>query len=71
MAGQSAAMARGKRWGPPRTLRPEDEAELVRLYVSGGYTYRELAEMFGVSFGVARNAVYRVTRPLTYYTPRR
>jgi DNA invertase Pin-like site-specific DNA recombinase len=71
MAGQAAAMARGKRWGPPRTLSAETESRLVRLYLSGGYTYIAIAQKFGVTPSVARCAVMRVTTPLAYYTPRR
>lgn len=71
IAGQSAAMARGKRWGPPRVLSPRDEASLVRLYRAGGHTVSGLASRFGVTYGVARSAVLRATDPLAYYTPRR
>lgn len=69
MAGQAAAMARGKRWGPPRTLAAADERRLVKLWRSG-YTVSDLAKKFGVSYGVARCAVLRADRPLDYYTPR-
>lgn len=71
IAGQVAAMSRGKRWGPPRTMSPRDEARLVRLHVHGGHSVASLAEKFGVTYGVARSAVLRVVRPLDYYTPRR
>lgn len=63
MAGQAAAKARGKRWGPRRTLSLDTEAELVSLWLSGEFTQRDLAERFGVSLGVAKLAIYRVTRP--------
>ena len=63
MAGQAAARARGKRWGPPRSLSLDLEAELVALWLSGEFTQRELAERFGVGLGVAKLAIYRVTRP--------
>lgn len=71
MAGQAAAMARGKRWGPPRTLSPRVESSLVRAYLAGGHTYSSLSRKFKVSPGVARCAVLRVVDPLAYYTPRR
>jgi DNA invertase Pin-like site-specific DNA recombinase len=71
IAGQSAAMSRGKRWGPPRTLQPRTEKALVRAFLRGGQTYSSLARHYGVSPGVARCAVLRVTDPLAYYTPRR
>lgn len=63
MAGQAAARARGKKWGPPRTLSEEQEAELVQLWLSDEYTQQELADLFGVSLGVAKLAIYRVVRP--------
>lgn len=70
MAGQAAAMARGKRWGPPRTLDSDTERRLVRAWKTGRYTYQGLADHFGVTFGVARSAVLRAERPLDYYRPR-
>lgn len=63
MAGQAAARARGKKWGPPRVLSVDSEAELVELWLSGDYTQRELADRFSVGLGVAKCAIYRVTRP--------
>lgn len=63
MAGQAAAKARGKRWGPPRSLSPDQEAELVELWLSGDFTQRDLAARFGVGIGVAKLAIYRVVRP--------
>lgn len=63
MAGQAAARARGKRWGPPRTLTEDQEAELVSLWLTDEYTQQDLADLFGVSLGVAKLAIYRVVRP--------
>lgn len=63
MAGQAAARARGKKWGPPRTLSEDQEAELVQLWLTDEYTQQELADLFGVSLGVAKLAIYRVVRP--------
>lgn len=63
MAGQAAARARGKRWGPPRTLTEEQEAQLVSLWLTDDYTQQDLADLFGVSLGVAKLAIYRVVRP--------
>lgn len=71
MAGQAAAMARGKRWGPRRVMIPDAEARLVALYLAGGYTYVSVAREFGVTPSVARCAVMRVVDPLAYYTPRK
>lgn len=71
MAGQAAARARGKRWGPSRALPADVESALVSRYLEGGVTQREVADSFGVSFGVARGAIYRVTRPDAPYLTRR
>lgn len=71
MAGQAAARARGKRWGPARALPADVESALVSRYLEGGVTQREVADAFGVSFGVARGAIYRVTRPDAPYLTRR
>lgn len=71
MAGQAAARARGKRWGPARALPADVESALVSRYLGGGVTQREVAAEFGVSFGVARGAIYRVTRPDAPYLTRR
>lgn len=71
MAGQAAAMSRGKRWGPPRRLAPDVEERLVSLYLAGGYSYASVAREFGTTPSIARCAVMRVVDPLAYYTPRR
>lgn len=71
IAGQTAAMARGKRWGPPRTMDARQESKLVRQYLRGGHTYSSIARKFEVPPGVARCAILRVVDPLAYYTPRR
>ena len=71
IAGQVAAMSRGKRWGPPRTLDRKVETRLVRQFLRGGHTYSSIAREYDCSPGVARCAVLRATDPLAYYTPRR
>lgn len=63
IAGQQAAKARGVHCGRARTLSPEVEAEIVRLYASGDYTLRGLAQAFDVSESVVKRAVYRVKKP--------
>lgn len=63
MAGQIAARERGVLPGRRRALRPQDEAELVRLYLDGGQTMHGLAVRFEVSESVVKRAVYRVTKP--------
>lgn len=70
MAGQAAARARGKTWGPARTLSVQREAELVEFFLAGGVTYREVADQFGVGLGVAKYAIYRVVRPDAPYLVR-
>jgi DNA invertase Pin-like site-specific DNA recombinase len=71
MAGQAAARARGKTWGPVRTLSPDREKRLVAWFLEGGRTYREAAEKFDVSLGIAKCAIYRVVRPDAPYLSRR
>jgi len=63
MAGQAAARARGKKWGPPRSLSEGQEAQLVEEWLSGEYTQAQLAARYGVGLGVAKLAIYRVVRP--------
>lgn len=63
MAGQAAARARGKRWGPPRSLSDEVELAIVDRYLLGGVTQMELAREYGVGVGVIKLAIYRVVRP--------
>jgi DNA invertase Pin-like site-specific DNA recombinase len=71
MAGQAAAKQRGKRWGAPRQIDPDSERELVKMYLSDGYTIDELAEIWGVGYGVARGAILRVCNPRSQYLTRR
>lgn len=70
MAGQAAARQRGKRWGAPRQIEPDAERELVKMYLSDGYTIDELAEIWGVGYGVARGAILRVCNPRSQYLSR-
>lgn len=70
MAGQAAAMARGKRWGRSRALQPDDEAQVVSMYLSGAGTMEELAELWGVGLGTIKCAIYRVIRPNAPYLTR-
>ncbi|MDD5333650.1 MAG: recombinase family protein [Rhodoferax sp.] len=71
MAGQAAARARGKRWGAPRQIDPDSERELVKMYLSDSYTIDELADIWGVGYGVARGAILRVCNPRHQYLSRR
>lgn len=63
MAGQRAAMERGKHCGRPRHLQPHTEAEVVRLYATGEHTLHGLAVRFGCSDSVVKRAVYRLNKP--------
>lgn len=65
IAGQVAARQRGRIPGRERAMSSADEAALVAEYLAGETTYRELGEKFGVSWHVAKRAVYRVTKPLS------
>ena len=57
MAGQDAARARGKRWGPPRTLTALQERRIVARYTAGGVTQRQLADDYGVGIGAVKLAL--------------
>lgn len=70
MAGQAAARARGKRWGRRRALSTDDEAQVVAMYLAGGHTMPELAQLWGVGLGSVKCAVYRVVRPDAPYLTR-
>ena len=70
MAGQAAAMARGKRWGRRRALAADDEAQVVSMYLSGACTMVELADLWGVGLGTIKCAIYRVIRPDAPYLTR-
>ena len=63
MAGQKAAMERGKHCGRPRTLAKDKEADLVRLYGTKLHTMDGLARMFDVHPSTVKRAVYRVHKP--------
>jgi DNA invertase Pin-like site-specific DNA recombinase len=71
MAGQRAAKARGQRWGAPRKLASELEAELVWRYLEGGITQAQLAEEYGTTLGVVKGAIYRVLNPDAPYLTRK
>jgi len=71
MAGQAAARARGKRWGAPRQIDPDSERALVKMYLAGGYTIDELADIWSVGYGVARGSILRVCNPRHEYLSRR
>ncbi len=63
IAGQRAAQDRGVHCGRARSLPPEIEADVVRMYATGDYTLKSLALAFEVSDSVIKRAVYRVRKP--------
>jgi len=63
IAGQRAARDRGNLPGRPRSLSPKDEAEAVRLYLTGRYTIAGLAKRYDVSDSAVKRALYRVGKP--------
>lgn len=62
-AGIAAAKARGVRFGRSRVLPPEMEAELVRSYIPGVVTMRDLARRYGIHESSVKRAIYRVYKP--------
>jgi len=64
IAGQQAAIARGVKVGRRRTLTPDQELEVMRLYESGLYTLQSLGVYFGVSCSVIKRVIYRFRRSL-------
>jgi DNA invertase Pin-like site-specific DNA recombinase len=63
IAGQRAAMARGIKCGRPRGIGEGVEAECVRLYETGWFTMRVVAEVFEVHPSTVKRAIYRVHKP--------
>lgn len=62
-AGIAAARDRGVRFGRLRSMHPDDETDLVRLWETGLVTLDQLATMYGVHPSTAKRAVYRVHKP--------
>lgn len=65
IAGMRADVDHGTKLGHFRNQSPEDEADLVRMYINGQgfYSMQVLAIVFGVSLATAKRAIYRVTKP--------
>lgn len=63
IAGQTAAMMRGIHCGRPRSIAPEDEKEIVRLWQSNQYTMDSLARIFNVHPSSVKRSIYRVLKP--------
>lgn len=62
-AGFAAAKARGQKFGRSRSMSPDTEHRLVRMYLSGKYTMKALADHFDVHESSVKRAVYRVIKP--------
>jgi len=63
MAGQRAAMLRGKHCGRPRSSSVEVDRSVLRLWDSGVYTLRTLSLVFDLHESTIKRIVYRVHRP--------
>lgn len=61
-AGLAAAMARGARPGRPRAMSPHDEAEAVRLFLTGQATKSALARQYGTHISSIKRALARATQ---------
>jgi len=57
--GLAVAKARGRLRGKPPTLKPTQEAHLVKLWRRGEHTTLELAELFSVSRATVYRAIQR------------
>lgn len=62
-AGFAAAKQRGQTFGRARSMEPKTEKRLVKMYLTGRYTMRSLADHFGVHTSSVKRAIYRVTKP--------
>jgi len=63
IAGQTAAMLRGIKCGRPRSISPDDEQEIVRLWQSNQYTMDGLAKIFNVHSSSVKRSIYRALKP--------
>ncbi len=61
-AGREAARVRGVVFGRQRMFTSADDRVAYELYARGGLSYRQVAEVYGVSFTAARAAVLRVMK---------
>jgi len=58
-AGMDAAIARGAKPGRPRSMTPEQEADVVRCWEAGTETQSALAKRMGVDVASIKRAIYR------------
>jgi DNA invertase Pin-like site-specific DNA recombinase len=62
MAGLQAAMIRGVHCGRPRSLSPEDEADIVKLWQQNFYSLDTLAKIFNAHPSTVKRAIYRLIK---------
>jgi len=68
IAGQAAAKARGKTWGPPRVLDSPTDDAACEMYLTGEFTIKELAALYSVSESAMRRRIIRVcASPRDFY----
>lgn len=63
IAGQVAAIERGKRIGRPRILSPEKEADMYRKWQTGQYKKAELSRLYNVNSVVVYRVIHEHERP--------
>lgn len=63
IAGQTAAMLRGIKCGRPRSIAPDDEEEIIRLWKSNQYTMDTLARLFNAHPSAVNRTIYSVVNP--------
>lgn len=63
IAGQVAALQRGKRIGRPRILPPEKEAELYCKWQTGDFSKAELSRLYNVNSVVVYRVIHEHERP--------
>lgn len=67
-AGMAAAVARGARLGRPRAMSPHDEAEAVRLFLTGQATKSALARRYGTHISSIKRALARAANQAVLFT---
>ena len=62
-AGFAEAKARGQKFGRSRSMAPDLESRIVRMYQTGSYSLQALADYHEVHPSSVKRAVYRVMKP--------
>jgi DNA invertase Pin-like site-specific DNA recombinase len=60
LAGQRAARARGKKWGRKSRMPHQDMVDATRLWRSGWWDQRTLADAFGVTVNILRDGIQKI-----------